>query len=191
MKSRRFPTILGILVLVSVLLVAAGAGSGETSEDDRRRLAAAVQEMQEEYGHIGEIVYFRNGWWEGQIMLDTINAEHARYVEGVVPRYYKGWPVVVRYPGDDSRRLYAAAEEMLEEYGHIPEIGDITDLWPEGIIIVSTRSQEDARYVALNRLVPRSYKGWPVLVTYRVWSTGSLDSPEPFRALAALGGRGL
>lgn len=79
---------------------------------------------------------------------------------------------------DDMWVLYAATEEMREEYGHVPEIRDFTYLWPEGQIMVSTRNPEDAKHVALH-VVPVCYKGWPVVVTYSVVITSSLEETEP------------
>ncbi|MBE0431789.1 MAG: hypothetical protein IBX67_08195 [Dehalococcoidia bacterium] len=87
-------------------------------------------------------------------------------------------------PQRDMMSLYDSVQAMRQEYDHVAEIRTITYLWPEGKILVSARSPEDATHVALN-VVPIIYDGWPVVVTYSV-----IIQPADFRTASCTGPTG-
>ena len=169
MNKKKLLILLGVVILVSAIVVAALSSGRGLSLEDKRALLEARGSMWVEY--VEQVPEIRSITWlpEGKLLVFTNSSEEAEHVAlNILTDQYKGWPVEVTYKElspDDMWVLIEDAQAMAEEYKHVPEIDGTTWLWPEGEIVVDTNSQEDGMYVALN-IVPGMYRGWPVVVLY-------------------------
>lgn len=169
MNKKKLLILLGVVILVSAIVVAALSSGRGLSLEDKRALLEARGSMWVEY--VEQVPEIRSITWlpEGKLLVFTNSSEEAEHVAlNILTDQYKGWPVEVTYKElspDDMWVLIEAAEAMAGEYKHVPEIDGTTWLWPEGEIVVDTMSWENAVYVALN-VVPGMYRGWPVVVLY-------------------------
>lgn len=169
MNKKRLLILLGAVILVTAIVVAALSSGRGLSLEDKWALLEAREYMWLDYCE--QVPEIRSITWlpEGKLLVITNSSEEAEYVAlSILPDRYEGWPIEVTYKElspEDMWVLIEAAEAMSKEYRHVPEIDGTTWLWPEGEIIVDTNSPEDAEYVALN-VVPGLYQGWPVIVTY-------------------------